>query len=213
METTATTTREGHGAAEYESRRARVGAAPNRGDQMNQHPGQNLKPGDVVGLHRHGGMYRATVVGTGPVNARVRYTCNNGKEKTVSEPYALLTALEQPTSAPRPTLQPTGVEKVLAEQREFQSPRPGRNLVANATQEAAARRIYQGDWDSEGTVAVYLPDDVGTKLLESCGWRYEEWGTARGPVGQWVSPNGDRRWEREGALQIALTSITMGGAR
>lgn len=172
---------------------------------MDQHQGQNLNPGDIVGLSRHGGEYRATVVGTGPVNARVRYTCNNGKVKTVSERYAHLRLIDR---KPEPTLQPTGVEKELARQREERQPRMGHELMANATQERAAADLYQTDWDENGTRTIHLPKDVAAALLESCGYYRES-----APKYRWVSPSGRTYWDTEEALTQALTAITMGGAR
>lgn len=171
---------------------------------MDQHQGQNLNPGDVVGLSRHGGEYRATVVGTGPVNARVRYTCNNGKQKTVSERYAHLRLIER---KPEPTqLTPDQIEE--ARSAEERKPRQGHELLANATQERAAADLYQTDWDENGTRTVHLPKDVAAALLESCGYYREP-----APKHRWVSPSGRQYWDTEEALTQALTAITMGGAR
>lgn len=78
--------------------------------------------------------------------------------------------------------------------------------VANATQEARAWRVFQSDWDSDGTVSVHLPADVAVNLLDLCGW-------TRNEREQWVSPNGATSWHVEEACQIALTAMQEGGAR
>jgi len=84
-------------------------------------------------------------------------------------------------------------------------------VIANAMQEKAARDLFQTDWDEDGTVSVHLPIDVGTDLLDRCGYRFD---LSRGQSnGQWVSPNGERFWHIEEALTRALASQVMPGAR
>lgn len=70
----------------------------------------------------------------------------------------------------------------------------------NRATEAAAKAIFsQVDWDSDGTVPVYLPRAIALGVLRAAGWN-------RTTVDQpWTSPNGERYWETDEALQIAIT--------
>lgn len=64
--------------------------------------------------------------------------------------------------------------------------------------EIRARTLYSGDWDEEGTVAAYLPRAFAERLLTDRGWLRN--GRA------WDSPSGERYWETDEALQIALVA-------
>lgn len=82
----------------------------------------------------------------------------------------------------------------------------------------AALGIYRGDWDEEGTVSVHLPSRIARKALTARGWRVLSWGdvpdqlpqqATRVPPGAFhsvLAPNGDRFWDLQEALQLAITA-------
>jgi hypothetical protein len=75
------------------------------------------------------------------------------------------------------------------------------NNVAAATTArglAKAHEIYRGDWDADGTTAVYLPDAIAQQLLYARGWTRAN--------GAWHAPTGERIWDIGEALQLALTA-------
>lgn len=81
------------------------------------------------------------------------------------------------------------------------------NNARNTTAEGLrrAREIFRGDWDDNGTTAVYLPRAVAEKALADRGWRR---GTHRRGPGPWISPSGYREWDTNEALRMAITAET-----
>lgn len=69
---------------------------------------------------------------------------------------------------------------------------------------AAAGALYRTDWDTEGTVSVHLPMRIACQILRDRGWDH-----LRYPDGShfaWTAPNGERFWETDEAVRVALTA-------
>lgn len=69
---------------------------------------------------------------------------------------------------------------------------------------AGAAVLYRSDWDRNGTVAVYLPTRIVRQILGDRGWEH-----IRGDDGHhyaWKAPNGERVWETDEAVRLALTA-------
>lgn len=69
---------------------------------------------------------------------------------------------------------------------------------------AAAGAFYRTDWDTEGTVSVHLPMQIACQILGDRGWHH-----VRNPDGShfaWTAPSGERFWETDEAVRVALTA-------
>ena len=70
-----------------------------------------------------------------------------------------------------------------------------------AADEKAALTILQGDYDEGGIIPVYVPREQAHAVLEAFGWRHAD--------DRWFSPSGERYWQTDEALQVALVAIAV----
>ncbi len=56
------------------------------------------------------------------------------------------------------------------------------------------------DWDSKGTVSLYIPEREARQMLMARGWTHQV------TAGGWTSPAGRHYWELQEALQLALVA-------
>lgn len=71
--------------------------------------------------------------------------------------------------------------------------------------ETAASDIRSGDWDDEGTAAIYLPAETAVKALYKMGFTYT--GNLHNRDGMWRSPANMTFWETDDALAHALVAL------
>ena len=67
-------------------------------------------------------------------------------------------------------------------------------------EQAALDTYRRDDWDSKGTVSLYIPEREARQMLMARGFTYA------GAQGGWTSPAGHHYWELQEALQIALVA-------
>lgn len=68
---------------------------------------------------------------------------------------------------------------------------------------ARAHAAFHGNWDNAGVTMVYLPRAIAEKVLADHGWRRDRW---RGGPGPWLSPTGERIWDTDEAVALAITA-------
>src|SRR4051812_37413087 len=79
--------------------------------------------------------------------------------------------------------------------------------------EYEATELLQGDWDTDGTTTVTLPQNLAVAALNRLGWT---WGRPAGSKLQgrhWTSPNGREYWDTDEALQVAIATLATVASR